>query len=384
MTKPAASYIWALVIGSMIENYDLHGNRIERSGPVDPLTPRVERFIREALCGQSLDEMQSANELRADYVCLRGLVAIELKTLEDDGQERVDNLLDQLRQRPDWPIFLGSAPLQSFIQNTDDPDELGKRVLERIGRGITRPLQKANRQLEAHQTNFPRPNLVKLLVLVNEDHQAYDPHTVSYLLWHAVRREDAADQPRFAHVDAIIYFTERHATVVENLLTFPITIVEGAGVYDAPWKSEVIDFVERRWIKFCGYPDLSSKPDLSEFSTIDHIPEEAPRHERWRTDYSRNSYMKSLSNEQLQEVFDEIMLLSTLSFLKDPPIRIEKTNTTEVMECFTHMMQEMGDRAIPVTEFEHSPERDVAAARRLELPKSVDAWIWEIEATKQR
>lgn len=354
--------------------------RIERTGPIVLLTPRVERFIRDALSGISLDETQGSDELRADYSCMRGLVAIELKTLEDDGQERVDNLLEQLRERPDWPIFLGSAPLQSFLQNTTDPDGLGKRVLERIGRGITRPLQKANRQLEAHKTNFPRKNLVKLLVLVNEDHEAYDPHTVAHILWHAVRREDSEGQPRFGHVDAIIFFTERHATVVQNLLTFPVTTVEGVGTYDAPWKSEVVEFIQQRWITFCGYPKLSTQPEPTDFTTIDHIPDQAPRHERWRTDYRRDPYLKALPNDQLRDVFDEIMLLSTLSFLKDPLIQLQQQQTAEVMERFTHMMLEMADRAIPATEFKNSPIRDVAASRRLGLPASVEAWIWECSA----
>jgi len=274
--------------------------RIERTGPVEPLTPRVERFIRDALRGQSLDDPNKSEQLRPDYSCLSGLVAIELKTLEDDGEGRLENLLDQLRQRPDWPLFLGSAPLQSFIKNTGDPDGLGKKVLERIGRGITRPLQKANRQLEAYERDHPRKNLVRIMVLVNEDHAAYDPQTVSYVLWEAVRWVQADGSPRFAHVDAIIYFTERHATVVQNLLTFPVTTVEGAGVYDAPWKSEVVRFIQRRWIKYCGYPELSADdPHVTDFTTIDHIPDRAPRHERWRTDYRRRPYLKDLTIDEL-------------------------------------------------------------------------------------
>ena len=81
-------------------------------------------------------------------------------------------------------------------------------------------------------------------------------------------------------------------------------------------------------------------------------------------------------------MFDEIKLLSTLSFLKDPPIKLQQQQTTEVMERFTHMMLEMADRAIPATEFTRSPDRDVAASRRLRLPASVEAWIWELEADK--
>ena len=357
--------------------------RIERTGPVVPLTPRIERFIRQALRGQSLDDPDKSEQQRPDYSCLGGLVAIELKTLEDDGEERLENLLEQLRQRPDWPLFLGSAPLQSFIKNTDDPDGLGKKVLERIGRGIPRPLQKANRHLEAHERDHPRKNLVKILVLVNEDHGPYDPHTVSYILWDAVRWVQSDGSPRFAHVDAIIYFTERHATVVQNLLTFPITAVEGAGMDDAPWKSEVVDFIQRRWIQHCGYPELSVEdPQVSDFTTIDHIPDQAPRHERWRTDYRRRPYLKGLTTDELRDRFDEIMLINTLSFLKNPPISVPKDQTTLSMERFTHMMLEMADRATPITQFDHDPRRMIAAARRLGLPESVETWVLQMEAEK--
>lgn len=357
--------------------------RIERTGPVEPLTPRVERFIRDALRGCSLDDSDKSEQLRPDYSCLGGLAAIELKTLEDDGEERLENLVEQLRQRPDWPMFLGSAPLQSFIKNTNDPDGLGKKVLERIGRGITRPLQKANRQLEAHERDHPRKNLVKILVLVNEDHEAYDPHTVSYILWKAVRWEQSDGSPRFAHVDAIIYFTERHATVVQSLLTFPITMVEGAGVYDAPWKSDVVQFIQRRWTTFCGYPELSvEEPQVTDFATIDHIPDQAPRHERWRTDYRRRPYLSGISKDELRDRFDEIILINTLSFLKSPPITIPKHQTTVSMERFTHMMMEMADRAIPITQFDHDPRRMIAAARRLGMPESVEVWVLQMEAEK--
>ncbi|WP_159646178.1 hypothetical protein [Sphingorhabdus sp. 109] len=364
-------------------NYVGSSMRIERTGPVEPLTPRVERFIREELHGQSLDDPVNSEQTRPDYACMRGLVAMELKTLEDDGEGRVENLVEQLRQRPDWPIFLGNAPMDAFIKNTDDPDGIGKLVLERVGRGITRPLQKANRQLEAHEKDHPRKNLVKILILVNEDHEAYDPHAVSYILWHAVRRRDKDGSPRFAYVDAIIYFTERHATIVENLLTFPLTVVEGNGVYDAPWKSDVLEFIQRAWIRHCGYPELSvEQPQASDFTTIDHIPEQAPLHERRRTDYRRNSYLQPLTNDQLRDRFDEIMLINTLSFLKEPPVVIPKEQTTASMERFTHMMLEMANRALPITAFAFDPRRDIAAARRLGLPESVETWILRIEAEK--
>jgi hypothetical protein len=114
------------------------------------------------------------------------------------------------------------------------------------------------------------------------------------------------------------------------------------------------------------------EPQASDFSTIDHIPEQAPRHERWRTDYRRNPYLQLLTNDQLRDRFDEIMLINTLSFLKDPPVVVPKEQTTASMERFTHIMLEMANRAIPITAFAYDPRRDIAAGRRIGLPESVE------------
>lgn len=43
------------------------GVRLERTGRVVRLTPRVERFLVEALGGISLDEVHSHEETRIDY-----------------------------------------------------------------------------------------------------------------------------------------------------------------------------------------------------------------------------------------------------------------------------------------------------------------------------
>lgn len=55
---------------------------IERRGEVAPLTPRVVKFLVEALGGQSLDSKETSEELRPDYICLGGQLAVEIKTLK--------------------------------------------------------------------------------------------------------------------------------------------------------------------------------------------------------------------------------------------------------------------------------------------------------------
>ncbi len=254
-------------------------------------------------------------------------------------------------------------------------------MIGRIGRGVINPLKKANRQLEAHAANMPRAHLVRVLILVNEDQEIYDPHTVSYVLWHAVRREQDG-KPLYEHVDAIIYFTERHATVREGKVAFPLLSVEAAGIYDAPWKAGVVQLVMDRWSAH-NYGTISPFNDVSEFTTIDHIPEQAPRSERWRTDYKRQPYLRESSRDELYERFDEVTLLATLPMLKGTPLKLPPEGVQMAIQCFQDMMLEMGERAIPITEFPHTAERAIRAAKRLNLQPHVVAWVEAFERSSE-
>ena len=354
--------------------------RIERTGQVEALTPQVVRFLTEALGGVGLDNIQSPETRRIDYSCLRGLLAVELKSLEDAGKERLGNLTDELRQREDWPLFLGSAPMESFIRNMTDPEGIQRRVLDRIGRNFLNHLRKANKQLGAHGHNFPRKNIVRLLLFVNEDHEVFDPHTVSYILWHAVRRKDG-DRPLYGNVDGILYLTQRHATVQNNKVTFPIVTIEGIGCYHDQWKGDVLDFVAMRWAAWNGYGEAVSRvePDeVSQFATIDHIPEKAPRSERWRTEYKRTPYLRVLSIEKLRDRFDEMATLNALSMLKKSPVNFTEEQKINLIRQFGDFMQELGDRGIPITAFPHTDEREAAAVRRLDLPEHIIAFLAKV------
>jgi hypothetical protein len=304
---------------------------------------------------------------------LNGLLVIELKTLEEDGSARMGNLVEEFEARDDWPIFFGKAPLHAMLKNTSDPEGLERRAFERIGRAIIRHLQKANRQLEAHRERHPRRNMVRLMVLVNEDHVTYDPQAVAYMLSRALRRMEG-DRAYYEHVDAVIYLSERHAQVIDRNIVFPVVLIEGRGCACDPWKRNIVQFVADRWgSQFQQVYEQSRQKAV--FSPIDHIPKTAPRHERWRTDYRRHPYMTKLTDEALRDRFDELSVGWTLGFIKSSPVKLRPEAMAANMQCFTHLMEEMNNRGIPMTRFAHDPARAAAAARRLKLPEPVVQWI---------
>lgn len=358
-----------------------NGMRIERKGSVEPLTPRLVRYMIDRLGAVSMDDMESPEQRRIDYTCYDGLLAIEMKTLEGPPSERLNNYVDQLRDREDFPIFLGSVEMDAVIANMSEPDTIRRKVLERLGRAIVTHLKKADDQLGAHQAAFPRKEMVRAVLLINEHHPEYEPEAVAYIVMAELRRERDGHSS-LPNIDVVLYFSEKHGTVKDNLLALPMLTLEGPGMAADEWKSEVVNRFMKGWAEYNGYPvyHLDQSP---QFQTIEDIPEQMPRHELWRLQYRRNPYLRGLSQEQLRDRFDEVIVLSLLFGIKDAPIRLSMPEAIRNIELFTHMQMEMQHRHLPITSFAHSLERDLAAARRLKLPESVLAWLRTLEAKRQ-
>lgn len=348
--------------------------RIERRGDVAPLTPRVVKFLVEALSGESLDSKESSEQLRPDYICLSGRLAVEIKTLEEDATARLDNFTDELRLRNDWPQIYGSVPLHAALKNMGDSENLKKKALDRIGRAIVSHVRKANKQLRAHTEKSGQKNLVKLLILINEDHEIYEPHIVAFALQKALTRKDNGVFV-YADVDAVLYLTERHALVQNKLLVYPLLCVEGIGIEIDGWKRGIIDEVVSRWEKWNGHPGIKHDARVTDFSIIEHVPPKMRRQEKWELDYRRNPCMAPMSDEQLRDIFDEIALSSLLVIHKGSPEKPSQEQSIANLERSAHMYFEMAQRGIPITKFKFEPQRTMAAAKRMKLSENITKWL---------
>jgi hypothetical protein len=347
--------------------------RIERNGAAERLTPRVERFLKQCLGGVCQDDVQSPEQRRVDYVCRGGLLAVEIKTLEEDASERLDNLTDELRELEEWPMFYGAWPVESILKNFADPVQIKLRLLNRLGRAIVTHLKKANKQLIAHASRFPRKNLVRTVILINEDHDVYSPEIVAHIVGHALRKREAG-KPMLGDIDGVLYFTERHATMINGQIAFPILHLQGPSVVATPWKAEVVSSALERWSEFTR-SDLRYADDVRQFQAIESVPDNMKRHEYWALFYRRHPYLKGHTQAQLRDLWDEVMVVSAVNLMTESPLRHDHDATMLAMEKQTHLQQEMGARGLPLGAFAFDSARFVSAGRRLKLPEHAIAWL---------
>lgn len=321
-----------------------------------------------------MDDPEKSEIRRVDFSCLNGLLAIEVKSLEDDASERLGNLTEELRERDDWPVFLGSAPMKSFIKHLENSEKVERKVFDRIGRAIKNHIHKANKQLAAHMASYPRQNVVRVVFLINEDHEIYDPKTVAFVVQKLLLRQEKGVL-LYPNIDAVIFKSERHVAALDRQMAFPIVSIEGIPIEQAVWKRDVLDLVLRRWGVWHGRPIHFVDDRAIDFDAVEHIPDKMKRYEKWELDYRRNRYMKGFTTDKLRDRFDEIMAVSTLKFVKGSPEKPVDEAVTWSMSSMSHIMLEMGWRGTPITDFPQEPQRLALAAKRLGFSEKAATWL---------
>ncbi|QFT63751.1 hypothetical protein [Roseivivax sp. THAF30] len=320
--------------------------RIERYGDVQKLEPIVEHFLIENLSGISMDDLESHEKKRADYSCLDGRIAIEIKTLQENGEARIGTLIDRLKKRhKNWPEFLRPTQLSSHLKKLDLSQRDIDEVFSFMGRSIKNHLKKANEQLAEHVSRHKETQL-RAVFLINEDQEIYDPQNVAYITQKLLNETRSDNSIRLSSIDAVFFLTRRHATVHAGRIAFPFLCIESQSVENSSEKNDLIEIIIDRWFAKTKSYRIEKPDDNLKFTAIDIIPNRIKRYEKWELDYKRNRYMQSWSKESLQNTYNQLVAVGALNFVKGSPEKPSGEMTLWSMETMTHLSLELGYRSI--------------------------------------
>jgi hypothetical protein len=176
-------------------------------------------------------------------------------------------------------------------------------------------------------------------------------------------------------IDGVIYLSERHATVEGQQLVLPLVAIRGPGAKDSPAKDEVLDSVMTSWAEWNGCPVIDTSDEPPEFEAVEVVPDRMSRSDKWRLDYRRSPHLRDLSDEQLKERFDEVIVVNLLWGTKSSPKKLDREAITDALECFTHVVEELNRRHIPMQNVQQRLAQLQQAARRLRLGDDVVEWL---------
>ena len=115
--------------------------RFERHGGPPDLQATFQNFVLRCLGGRALDDnhaKESAEGQFPDFACFRDLVLIEMKHLEADQQDRVNEVFESKIDPKEKPYFYGTREGQFVIDAVSNGDEIKAAIASKLGRTIER------------------------------------------------------------------------------------------------------------------------------------------------------------------------------------------------------------------------------------------------------
>lgn len=271
---------------------------VERTGGPPDLPAAFTHFVANHLRGRSLDENRD-EEARLgkflDFACYRDLVLIEMKHLEAEQNERVNETYKSKAPSDEVPFYYGKRRIN--LNQFSNGKEIASAIVSKLARTLETQLSKANDQFEEYRERNPRKNSVSICLLLNSKIDEFSPDVVTYAVQQKFRPTAAG--PRFPHVDAVLYVSEKHAQKLrDGRIAFAIVQIVCAPAIEQRWKMAVVERIIRGWSEFrTGGAAVSGQAD--HFESVVDVPSRMPRHEAWRLAYRRNPYLRRLTDRQL-------------------------------------------------------------------------------------
>ena len=322
---------------------------IERRGGPPDLQTAFTQFVLTDLKGRALDDHRNREAPLGkfpDFACFRDLLLIEMKHLESDQSDRINEVFEKMIDPKEQPFFYGTRDGRHITDQVSNGAQINAVLASKLAGTLERQLRKANAQFREYRARTGRKNSVSLCVILNAQLMEFSADLVLRAI--CGKMKPAADGSlRFPEIDGVLYISEKHATVLpDGRLAFPMPIYTGAPAELHPWKAQIITMIAQRWSRRRTGGDFIPGALDQPFDVIEDVEKQMPRHEMWRLEYKRYPYMRGLSDQQLKITFARCFGAACLSFLNGSWAKPPQKHATQQMRLFTHIIEETNKRGL--------------------------------------
>lgn len=334
---------------------------IERTGGPPDLQTVLGHFVVRHLRGRSLDDQKDEEAKKGqfpDFACYRDLVLIEMKNLEAEQNERINEAYKSRVRPEEIPMYYGKRRID--LRTLSNGDEIAAAILSKLGRTIETHLRKANDQFEDYRARNPRKNSVSICLLLNSKIDEFSPDVVLYAVQQKLR--SSGDSSRFSSIDAVLYVSEKHVQrLPDGRIAFAIIQILCAAAIEQRWKIAVIQHLMQRWSEF-RFGDVAVAGRPNGFESIYDIPSRMSEHESWKLAYRRKPYLRRLTNQQLKIHYHRCVAFSAL-LMNGSWRKPSQAQHLDYIRKFGDAIEEINHRGIDLRQF---APRDLSAQERAE------------------
>ena len=291
---------------------------------------RFKEFLDNLPDSENLDELLTdapSEGKRADYLLDERNIVLELKSLESDPEYKIDEFIDPLRTRSDFPVFYWDADLTELLAPLQDSEVLQKKIFNAVTRSVQTALEKANAQIRSTKANLDLPSANGLVVILNENIEILNPRLVTGKVNQILLKRRRDGSIRYDQIGRVVIVSEGHIFSSEGGQEFlPVVQVLGPSAQDDGRFSEYIGDLQSKWCDYLGVP-LVSRGEVADLSLFEFKPrkkelseppstEPLSNEERCRRAYRRNPYLRTLSEEDFLDFATKVITTMAPQFIK--------------------------------------------------------------------
>ncbi|MBK3662551.1 hypothetical protein JJE66_15005 [Bradyrhizobium diazoefficiens] len=153
----------------------------ERHGGPPDLQTAFTQFVLKVLRGRSLDDYKDAEARLGkfpDFACFRDLILLEMKHLEAEQTDRLNEVYQSKVDQAEAPVFYGSRSIDRDLERLSNAQEIRAALSNKLSETISTVLRKANSQFRDYRARNPRKNSFSVCVLLNSQIPEFSPQVV--------------------------------------------------------------------------------------------------------------------------------------------------------------------------------------------------------------
>jgi hypothetical protein len=324
-----------------------------------------DRFIAFAKTlpgAEYIDEIDLTREQKearkADFLFDNRRIICELKSLKTDTGGKVEKILEPHKERPEWPIFFGTVGVQQILKHLPDGQQINRQIFDAVTSAIKDLTRSANGQIRRTKETFNLPSAGGMLVILNEFIDILSPDVIARRLDELFRKRNPDGTPQFPEINAVLIINESHYTqVTPDLQGIPALIMTNPMVPDLVDATGYISSLQPKWAEYHGVPLVTMKGGVLDEVKFESIKKAGSRpdgkirrQDMWRRQYRLRPYLQSLSKQELIEYFGRLMSAMKPGLLKGGSEE-QKAKMREMMEPWTHLLEEINRRGMDMREF---------------------------------
>lgn len=294
------------------------------SKDITSLEERFKEFLGGLPDSENLDEILpdgSSKGKKADYLLDQRNIILELKSLQTDPEYKIDQLLEPIRSRPEFPLFYWDADLTDLLRPLHDAEVIHKRIFDAIARSVQTALEKANAQIRSTKLAVEIPGAAGVVVILNENIKILNPRVVTGKVNEMLTKRRSDGSIRYNQIEHVFIISEGHVFSKEgNRELLPLIQVIGPTAQTECSVNEYLGNLQSEWCKYQGIPQESMGllKDLMYFNFEERGAPDHPQsiesfanHELWRQSYRRKPYLRALTEDQLLDY--AVRIISTMA-----------------------------------------------------------------------